>query len=106
MDASGTESRVCRVIVEQCNVEGERVSPDATLQDMGLDSLEAVELVIAIEQEFDVEIPDEDTPALDTPAMMAAYLDARARREPLIPDPSSPGASWSGDVVRVRPGIG
>ncbi len=78
MGASSTETRVCRVIVEQCDVDEEKVTPDATLEDMGMDSLEAVELVIAVEREFDVEIPDEDTPALDTPAKMAAYLDARA----------------------------
>lgn len=73
-----TEARICRLIVEQCNVEENKVTPDATLDDMGLDSLESVELVIVIEQDFDIEIPDEATAALDTPAKMAAYVDSRA----------------------------
>ena len=78
MNTAETQARIRNVILQQCGVEEDRISPDASLKDMGLDSLESVELVIAIEQEFDVEISDEDTAALDTTAKMAAYLDARA----------------------------
>ena len=78
MSAGTTQERIRKLIIQQCNVEDGKVSPDATFKDMGIDSLEAVELVMAIEQAFNVEIPDEDMPALDTTAKMSAYLDARA----------------------------
>ena len=77
MGSGTTQGRVRKLIVEQCHVEDSKVTPDATLKDMGIDSLESVELIIAIEQEFGVEVSDEESAALDTTAKMAAWLDAR-----------------------------
>ena len=66
------------MITDNYNVAEGKATPDATLQDMGIDSLDSVELVVMIEKEFNVEIPDDDVAALDTTAKMAAYLEARA----------------------------
>ncbi len=53
--------RVKKIIVDQLGVEEELVTPDASVvEDLGADSLDTVELVMALEEEFGVEIPDED----------------------------------------------
>lgn len=55
------EDRVKKIIVEQLGVEEEDVTPEASfVEDLGADSLDTVELVMAFEEEFDIEIPDED----------------------------------------------
>lgn len=56
---SSIEERVKKVIAEQLGVEPEQVKPEASfIEDLGADSLDTVELVMAFEEEFDVEIPD------------------------------------------------
>ena len=58
---SETFERVKKVIVEQLSVEEAEVTPEASLTaDLGADSLDAVELVMAFEEEFGIEIPDEE----------------------------------------------
>jgi acyl carrier protein len=53
--------RVKKIIVDQLGVEEETVTPEASfVDDLGADSLDSVELVMALEEEFGVEIPDED----------------------------------------------
>lgn len=55
------EERVKKIIAEQLGVEEEDVVSDAKfVEDLGADSLDTVELVMALEEEFDIEIPDED----------------------------------------------
>ncbi len=55
------ESRVRDIIVEQLGVNPEQVTPEATfVDDLGADSLDTVELVMALEEEFGLEIPDEE----------------------------------------------
>jgi acyl carrier protein len=52
--------RVKKIVVEQLDVESEKVVPNASFtDDLGADSLDIVELVMALEEEFDIEIPDE-----------------------------------------------
>ena len=75
---STTQERLRNLISEQCGIKAGEISLDATLKELGLDSLESVELVMEIEQEFKLEIPDEDSSLLDTTGKMVAYLDARA----------------------------
>ncbi len=59
--------RVKRVVVEQLEVEPEKVIPDASFaNDLQADSLDVVELVMALEEEFDIEIPDEAAEQIDT----------------------------------------
>ena len=58
---STIEERVKKVVVEQLGCDEEKVTPDASfVDDLGADSLDTVELVMALEEEFDAEIPDED----------------------------------------------
>ncbi len=55
------EEKVKEIIVDQLGVDEKQVSPKASfIDDLGADSLDTVELVMALEEEFDIEIPDED----------------------------------------------
>ena len=59
------EERVKKIIVEQLGVKEEDVKPEASfVEDLGADSLDTVELVMALEEEFDIEIPDEEAEKL------------------------------------------
>jgi len=61
------EQRVKDIIVEQLGVEENEVSPEASfIDDLGADSLDTVELVMAFEEEFNIEIPDEDAEGIST----------------------------------------
>ncbi|MEJ2151746.1 MAG: acyl carrier protein [Gemmatimonadota bacterium] len=69
------EARVKEIIVENLGVDGEKVSADASfVEDLGADSLDTVELVMAFEEEFDIEIPDEDAEKLTTVGEATSYL--------------------------------
>ena len=59
--------RVKKIVVEQLEVEEDQVTPEASFaNDLGADSLDTVELVMALEEEFDIEIPDEAAEKIDT----------------------------------------
>jgi len=61
------EERVKKIIVEQLGVEEADVAPEAKfVEDLGADSLDTVELVMALEEEFEIEIPDEDAEKIQT----------------------------------------
>lgn len=63
------------IIVEQLGVDPEKVKPEASfIDDLGADSLDIVELVMAMEEEFDLEIPDEDAEKLKTVHDVQDYL--------------------------------
>lgn len=69
------ESQVKEIIVENLGVDTEKVTDDASfVEDLGADSLDTVELVMAFEEEFDIEIPDEDAEKLTTVGEAIAYL--------------------------------
>lgn len=71
--------RMKTVIVEQLGVKPEQVTPDAKfIEDLGTDSLDMVELVMAVEEEFGFEIPDEDTDALTTVGKAVEYVERRS----------------------------
>ena len=59
-----TMAKVAGVIAEQLGVDKEKVTREATLTELGADSLDIVESVMALEEEFDVELPDEETTSL------------------------------------------
>ena len=64
---SNIQEKVTEIIVEQLGVNADQVKAEAKLtEDLGADSLDAVELVMAIEEEFDIEVPDEDAEKLAT----------------------------------------
>lgn len=59
--------KVQKIVVEQLDVEAEAVKPEASFaNDLGADSLDTVELVMALEEAFDIEIPDEVAEQIDT----------------------------------------
>jgi acyl carrier protein len=72
------EKRVSEIIVEQLGVAKEEIVAEASfIDDLGADSLDIVELVMAMEEEFDVEIPDDDAEKIQTIGDAVAYLKER-----------------------------
>ena len=72
------EERVAEIIVEQLGVSRDEVVAEASFtDDLGADSLDIVELVMAMEEAFDVEIPDEDAEKIQTIGAAIAYLKAK-----------------------------
>ena len=73
---SGIEERVIKVIAEQLGVDEAKVVTEASfVEDLGADSLDTVELVMALEDEFDVEIPDEDAEKIATVKDAVEYVE-------------------------------
>ena len=69
------EERVKKIIVEQLGVKEEDVKPEASfVEDLGADSLDTVELVMAFEEEFDIEIPDEEAEKITTVQSAIDYV--------------------------------
>lgn len=69
------EDKVKDIIVEQLGVNAEQVTTEASfIEDLGADSLDTVELVMAFEEEFGAEIPDEDAEKLTTVGAVVKYL--------------------------------
>lgn len=74
---SNIEERVKKVIVDQLGVTEEQVVPEAAfIEDLGADSLDTVELVMALEEEFGTEIPDEDAEKINTVQAAIDYIEA------------------------------
>jgi acyl carrier protein len=73
--AKPVEERVKEIIVEQLGVEEDEVLPAAKfIEDLGADSLDTVELVMDFEEEFDLEIPDEDAEKIATVGDAISYI--------------------------------
>jgi acyl carrier protein len=69
------EEKVKDIIVEELGVEREKLTPQASfMEDLGADSLDTVELVMAFEKEFDIDIPDEDAEKMRTVGDAMNYL--------------------------------
>ena len=75
---SAIEERLLDIAAEQLGVEREKMTLDSTLESLGVDSLDAVDLILTIENQFSVHIPDEESSKLDTARKMIAYIDAHA----------------------------
>ncbi|MBI3080669.1 MAG: acyl carrier protein [candidate division NC10 bacterium] len=72
------EEKVKKIIVEQLGVEELQVSPEAKfIEDLGADSLDTVELVMALEEEFGLEIPDEEAEKILTVGAAIQYIKDR-----------------------------
>lgn len=72
------EEKVKNIIVEQLGVDMESVTPEASfIDDLGADSLDIVELVMTMEEEFDLEIPDEDAEKIKTVNDVTNYIKAK-----------------------------
>ena len=73
--ADNAEAKVKEIIINELGVEPEKVTPEASfVEDLGADSLDTVELVMAFEEEFGIEIPDEDAEGLQTVGDAIRYL--------------------------------
>ena len=73
--ADNTESKVKEIIINELGVEPEKVTLEASfVEDLGADSLDTVELVMAFEEEFGIEIPDEDAEGLQSVGDAVKYL--------------------------------
>ena len=75
-----TFDRVKKVVVEQLDVNEDEVTVAASfVDDLGADSLDVVELVMGLEEEFDVEIPDEDAEKIATVEAAVSYIDEKSK---------------------------
>jgi len=78
--AMAVVDKVKSIIVEQLGVDEEEVTPDASfVDDLGADSLDTVELVMAFEEEFGIEIPDEDAEKITRVKEAVEYIDSHAK---------------------------
>ena len=77
---SSVEERVKKIVVEQLGVnEGEVSNESSFVDDLGADSLDTVELVMALEEEFDCEISDEEAEKITTVKQAVDYINARTK---------------------------
>ena len=75
MSDKSIEDRVKDIIVDQLGVNADQVNPEAKfVEDLGADSLDTVELVMAFEEEFDVEVPDEEAEKLQCVGDVITYI--------------------------------
>ena len=81
MADKSVSDRVKEIIVEQLGVNPDQVTPEAKfIEDLGADSLDTVELVMAFEEEFGAEIPDEDAEKLQTVGDVIKYIEDRGEK--------------------------
>ena len=79
-DADKTCEKVRDIVVEQLGVEADEVSIDSTfIDDLGADSLDIVELIMAFEEEFNIEIPDEAAEKIKTVQDVVTYIDQNSK---------------------------
>ena len=82
VQANEIESRVKKIVVEQLGVKEDEITTDASfVDDLGADSLDTVELVMALEEEFETEIPDEDAEKIVTVHDAVQYIISRMDKE-------------------------
>jgi len=78
---SDVAERVKKIVVEHLGVEAAQVKEDAKfIDDLGADSLDTVELVMALEEEFETEIPDEDAEKITTVQQAIDYVNSHAKK--------------------------
>ena len=76
MSDKSIEDRVKDIIVDQLGVNADQVTPEAKfVEDLGADSLDTVELVMAFEEEFDIEVPDEEAEKLQSVGDVIKYVE-------------------------------
>ena len=79
---STVEQQVKAIVAEQLGVKQEQVTNDASfVDDLGADSLDTVELVMALEEEFEIEIPDEDAEKITTVKDAVSYIEGKTGKK-------------------------
>ena len=79
---SDTADRVKKIVVEHLGVEADKVTEDASfIDDLGADSLDTVELVMAFEEEFGIEIPDEDAEKITRVKEAVEYIESHSKKK-------------------------
>ena len=77
---SDTAERVKKIVVEHLNVDAEKVTDNASfIEDLGADSLDTVELVMAFEEEFGIEIPDDAAEKIQTVGDAIGFINGNAK---------------------------
>jgi acyl carrier protein len=77
---ASVEEKVKRIVVDQLGVDEDEVKPEASfVDDLGADSLDVVELVMALEEEFGLEINDEDAEKISTVKQAIEYIESHAK---------------------------
>ena len=78
---SSIEERVKDIVIEQLGLDRDKVSLESKFaDDLGADSLDTVELVMALEEEFDIEIPDEDAEKITTLREAVSYVEQHVKK--------------------------
>ncbi len=78
--SDSTFEKVKKIVTEQLEVKEEQVTPEANFaDDLGADSLDTVELVMALEEEFDIEIPDEAAEKIATVQAAVDFIDSKVK---------------------------
>jgi acyl carrier protein len=81
MAEKSIEQRVKDIIVEQLGVKPDQVTPEAKfIEDLGADSLDTVELIMALEEEFGIEVPDEQAEKLATVGDVVKYIEEHQQK--------------------------
>ena len=81
MSPKKIEEEVRKIIINQLDISEEEVTPEASFtDDLGADSLDLVELVMAMEEKFDIDIPDEDAEGITTVQKAINYIDEQFRK--------------------------
>lgn len=76
------EERIKEIIAEQLGVKKEEIKPESSfVDDLGADSLDTVEVVMALEEEFGIEIPDEDAEKITTVGEAIKYIEAKVEKK-------------------------
>jgi acyl carrier protein len=75
-----TADKIKEAIIDKLGVEESQITPEASfIDDLGADSLDTVELIMTLEEEFDLEIPDEDAEALTTVKAVIDYIEDKSK---------------------------
>ena len=76
------QAKLKEIVIDRLNAEEDQIKPEASfVEDLGADSLDIVELIMGIEEEFDIEIPDEDAEKLTTVGEAMAYVKTKLGAE-------------------------